>query len=760
MKLAYSIEQCAEIMFGKLTASAADMVTHVVYDTRKITQAKGGLFFSLDGLSRKGDVFLGEAILKGISLFVVHEKCEFDFPETCAVLRVNDTLSALQQFATHHRKQFSYPVFAITGSYGKTTFKEWAFHLLSDRYKIIRSPKSFNSQIGVALSLLELTSDAELAFIEAGISQGGEMQKLRDMIQPDYGIFTGFGTAHRGNFTDESAHLKEKLSLFTTTKHTFVPAQFAETLTEIPDNFEVCPEVKNERFSPGYFGMLGVLKQLCLFLTLPLEKIENELTHLPSLALRMEVFDGINGNTIINDTYNLDTDALQEALIQLRNYPSNKKRVVLIGLSENTIAQKATIEALIAQFPIDEVQFILPGEHIQWETIQHSIVLIKASRDRSFETEVALGKAIKHRTFVEVNLAAIRNNLNCYKELLPVGTQLLGMVKANAYGAGATRIAQFLKKAGVAYLGVAYADEGVRLRQAGIQTPILVMNPDMEHAASIIEYQLEPAIYSFGQLDEFTTFLIHKGMLDFPIQLKFDTGMHRLGFRNEDATKLLSYINAQPEVRISGVFSHLADADNFSDGSFTAIQTRIFEEIVIYFKSQLNYSFTAHLFNSEGALTHESHPFDMVRLGIGMYGYSSNPMFTKKLEPAIRWMSSVSQIQRVKKGETIGYGRSFEADKDMEIAIIAVGYADGFSRSLSNGKGAVFIAGKRCQVVGRVCMDMTMIDVTGLGIKENDPVEIIGEHQFMNEFARNAGTISYEIMTLLSSRMERIYLDF
>ncbi len=408
---------------------------------------------------------------------------------------------------------------------------------------------------------------------------------------------------------------------------------------------------------------------------------------------------------------------------------------------------------------IDQLLFVEPHESIPWETISNSCVLIKASRERAFEHEVARGKAIKHRTIVEVNLSAIRHNLNFFKERIGTDVAILGMVKASSYGSGAERIALFLEQEGVAYLGVAFADEGVELRKAGVKLPILVMNPDVEHAATIVDFDLQPAIYSFEQLNDFITHLIHVGKSNYPVHIKFDTGMHRLGFQPKDKQQVLSVISSQPEIRVEGIYSHLADADNPTHAAFTEGQLHQFENIVLFFRSNLSHSFVAHILNSEGSLRYLSQSFDLIRLGIALYGYTENKSLKMNLLPSLRWLSAISQIQQVAKNEFIGYGCSFQAPKDMQIAVIPVGYADGFRRSLSNGIGSVSIKNHLCPIVGRVCMDMIMVDITGFDIQINDEVEIIGEHQTMEKFAQMMNTIPYEVMTGLSKRMERIYVE-
>lgn len=759
MRLNYSIEACAAIFEAEVNDSNTKSITHVYFDSRKIQQAKGALFFALTGHSRSGNEFIEHAYQQGIRLFVVTKNIASKLHSDGVYFQVEDPLIALQQLAKYHRKQFTYPVVAITGSVGKTTFKEWIFHCISDKFKVVRSPKSFNSQLGVALSLLEMHENASIAFIEAGISKPGEMKILQDMIQPDYGIFTAFGKAHRENFANNEEHVLEKWVLFRDCRLAFIPHTFGELENRLPGNFQVCPPYENHRFPAGYSGMLGVLKTFLAYLQFEPKEIQERIESLPTLALRMEVFEGINGNTIINDTYNLDLDALSEALIYQRQLAPEKKRIVVIGLSQKHEHERLEIERLITSFNPDEFHFIPEGKSIPWEDFQDAVVLVKAHRDRAFEYEVARGKALRHRTIVEINLSAIKHNVSFYQSRLPKEVKILAMVKASSYGSGAEKVAPYLQHAGITNFGVAFADEGVELRKAGISSSIVVMNPDSEHSDLIIEHQLEPAIYSFEQLDEFITALIHRKISAYPIHLKFDTGMHRLGFAPTDKERVLAIVNAQPEVRIQGIYSHLADADNPNQSSFTQKQLASFEPIVSYFREHSSDSFLAHILNSEGSLRYPEHCYDMIRLGISMYGYTENKELKPSLQASVSWYSSISQIKAVPKGDFIGYGCSYEAPDDMKIAIIPVGYADGFRRSLSNGKGSVYIHGIKCPVVGRVCMDMIMVDISSVNAKINDAVEIIGENQPMEVFAKMMETIPYEVMTGLSKRMHRVYVE-
>ena len=765
MKLSYSLETYSAC-FGapakggfSLSSNSSRVISHVVYDTRKIRVAENALFFALNGAFRKGETYLQDAYDKGVRCFVVSEESDFSFPADAVFWKVKSPLYALQELAKFHRSRFNGQVIAVTGSIGKTTFKEWLFFGLQGRFTIVRSPKSFNSQLGVALSLLELNEYADLAIIEAGISKPGEMARLREIIRPDMGVLTGLGSAHLENFESEEQLKREKLVLFEDCRKIFVP-----TAIDVKnlDHVVKCDAVESAKFPKGYSNMLGVLKTVLDDLA-PDINFDAVLNNLPGLALRMEIFDGVNNTTIINDTYNLDKDALIEALHLQQAMDPSKKKVVVLGLSdfdENTRGNlEKELEEIVTSFNVDQLFLVKEGESIPWNLIHDSVVLIKAHRKRQFEKEVAKGRALKHLTYVEVNLSALKHNLEVYKSRLSPSVRLLSMVKADAYGTGAVRVAQFLERNGVNYLGVAFADEGVALRENGVQLPIVVMNPDSENIELFVEHRLEPAIYSFDQLDEFITGLILLDQEQFPVHLKFDTGMHRLGFAPEDKEELLSTINAQPEIRIQGIYSHLADADNPENSEFTNRQLNIFDEVVDFFRSNTIDSFVAHVLNSEGSLRYPDRSLDMVRIGISMYGFTENRQLKQLLQPAIQWFSRVSQVKTIRKGESVGYGRTFIAEEDTRIAIVPVGYADGFRRNLSNGKGAVYIQNQRCEVVGRVCMDMIMVNIGDLDVKFNEKVEIIGANQTIEELAGAMGTIPYEVLTGLSKRMQRVYIE-
>ena len=761
LSLQYS-DFCQSISGNHLCGPQQFIIEKVVYDTRKIAPSEGQVFFALKGEFRNGNDFLNDAYRKGIRIFVISEIPNKPHKNAAYIL-VEDTLASLQNLAAQHRNKFKYPVIAITGSNGKTTVKEWLYHLLSDEMRIIRSPKSYNSQLGVALSLLEMHDKADLAIIEAGISKAGEMVALQKMIQPNFGIFTSFGSAHEEGFSSEEEHLEEKLKLFQSCKKTLVGSniqlsknQLAQINGMIINSIDYAKELVAFPFTDKPSILSGTLTIAAAksFGKFNLDRIKS----LPRLAMRMETFEGRDNSIIINDTYNLDLDALEFSLEYQLAIAEGKERIVLVGLDEENMHKEQDLLQMIKKFKPDSYQFVCQVQNPKID-VSNAVVLVKGTRKSEMEKLASRMRLKKHKTFVEINLSAIKHNVQVYKSQLKPTTKLLAMVKAQSYGAGLEKIGLYLERQGIDYLGVAYPDEGVELRKAGVKVPILVMNPVDEGFEDCIKYQLEPAVFSFEQLEELLHELIFQGFQNFPIHVKIDTGMKRLGFDFKELPRLMEVIQAQPEITIKGVYSHLADSDNRRDKRFTDLQIRRFVDACNYISANYAGKFITHLLNSEGIANFPEAQFNMVRIGIGMYGVSSNPVLVKKLRPVLSWKSTISQVKQIHKGESVGYSRSFVADKNMEIAIVPVGYADGFRRSLSNGVGSVIINGQMCNLVGRVCMDMIMVDVTKKFVKTGDRVELIGDKITLSQFAEKMQTISYEVLTSISKRVHRTYIE-
>ena len=750
----------------ELSNKKTPLVNRVCYDSRKITEVKNTAFFALRGSFRDGHHFIDAAYDLGVRIFVVDQKIDPTFYPEAFILEVNNTLGALQQLAKKHREKFDYPVVAITGSSGKTTVKEWIYHLIKQEKRVIRSPKSYNSQLGVALSLLELNETYDIALIEAGISEPNEMHVLTEMIQPNLGVLTTLGRAHSENFASISELHQEKMNLFKGVTETIVGVGTklpTETLTQIHGTV-VAPDAYNDILSQFPYNDMASLNniklaiQVALKLGVNVKKISQQIPTTPQLALRLETFEGINQSIIINDTYNLDIDALEYSLEYQKLIAKKKKRIVLVGLDTENENRRKEVTAIIERFKPDEVLLIDNIADVSY-AYENAVILIKGTRNSNMEKVAQKFRLKRHKTFVEIDLSAIRHNLGLVRKKLKHKTKILAMVKAQSYGSGLEKMASFLEQQGVDYLGVAYVDEGVELRKNGIKIPILVMNPEEESFDLCIQYQLEPAIYSFNQLDVFIKELIFNKQSNFPVHIKFDTGMRRLGFEPEDLSELINVIKSQPEIHVAGVYSHLADADNLRDNRFTLLQAATFNTICKKLADELGTSFIRHLANSEAIFNFPELQMDMVRIGIGMYGISGNISIQKIMRSALRWESSISQIKSVKVGESVGYSRTFKATKATTIAIIPVGYADGFKRSLGNGKGGVYINNLFCPTVGRVCMDMIMVDIQRLKVEEGACVEIIGKNQSIEALAEKMQTIPYELMTSISKRVHRVYIE-
>ncbi len=756
LKLDYAYHELALLLNGSKVENES-IIHSVAFDSRRITHGKHVLFFALEGVFRDGHDFIEDAYNRGVRHFVVSKSGQTDHLQDAHEIKVDNTLSALQQLAAHHRQKYDCPIVAITGSNGKTTVKEWLSHLLNKQFSIARSPKSYNSKLGVAISLLEINSKTDIALIEVGVAGPNEMVELKRIIAPTHGIFTSFGTAHREQFETVEDHLQEKLNLFNGMHHFLYPSSISEVQSS---NGRIVPEsayndyLENLHFSDQTSRQNARLAvAMAIQLGLDSDKIISGIKELNPLALRLESYDGVNGNTIINDTYNLDKESLRLSLeYQLAN-SQNKKRIVIVGLKGKDADKEKEITEIVSQFSPNEFHFHYADEPVEFD-YKNSSILIKGTRSARMERIARRFKQQNHQTYLEIDLTAVRHNINYHKRQLKDTTRLLCMVKASSYGSDARTMGKFLESMGVDYLGVAYPDEGVELRKNGVHLPILVMNCEEIAFAQCIEYRLEPAIYSLAQLNSFITELIHKDEMHYPIHIKLETGMNRLGFVQSELGALKSLIKGQPEIYVKSIYSHLAESDQV-DSTFTRRQIDRFNLFADQIDNEFPYKIMRHILNSSGIENYPESQLDMVRLGIGMYGVSQN----KHLRPALSWYSTISQIKEVNSGDSVGYGRTFVASQPMSIAVIPVGYADGFRRSLGQGKGGVYINGIFCPTVGNVCMDMIMVDVSHQNFKAGDRAEIIGEHQTIGDFAELLETIPYEIMTGLSSRVHRLFVD-
>ena len=829
----YTIENIAKIIKGKwLQQVTTTTVEHLLLDSRKILFPSTSLFFALKGPRRDGQDFLQEVYDKGVRSFIVYDDTKVALPADANIILVKDSLQALQSLAAWRRKQFSFPVIGITGSNGKTIVKEWLYQLLEEKYSIVRSPKSYNSQIGVPLSVWQMNETYNLGILEAGISQSGEMDKLEKIIQPSIGIFTNIGEAHNEGFLNQRQKAKEKLQLF---KHvdTLIycsdypeineaVADLVQRLRNKPDDklnvfswstktdatFRVTSLLKDDSFTyitaeyneeeisvkipfADDASLENAITCCCTLLHLGIDHryIQERIQKLGNVAMRLELKKGINNCSIINDSYSADLSSLKIALDFLNRQQQHARKTVILsdilqsGKSEKELYQ--LVAATLEQKRIDRFIGIGPQmlrhknifESIQgletklYETIeafrkdfyhlkfQNETILLKGARVFEFEQIVPLLEQKVHQTVLEINLTAVIHNLQQYQQLLQPSTKLMAMVKAFSYGSGSYEIANLLQFHKVDYLAVAYADEGVELRKGGITLPIMVMNPEANTFDALVQFNLEPDIYSFEELKLFDDFLRREGLHQFPVHIELETGMNRLGFNTADIHLLAEQIK-QGSCKIQTVFTHLVASEDPANDDFTLLQANAYLEACKILEQELHYPFVKHIANSAAILRFPHLQLDMVRLGIGLYGVDSAAMNKLKLKEVTTLKTTIAQIKHLKAGETVSYGRKGIVNRDAVIATVRLGYADGYPRRLSNGAGKMLLKGKLAPVIGAICMDMTMLDVTSIpDVQEGDDVIVYGNNLSVEQVAQWAQTIPYEIMTGISQRVKRVYFE-
>ena len=793
-----------------------EAVQHILFDSRQYLGQTSALFFAIKGDVHNGHDFILELYHKGLRLFVVEEMPKLELADASFAI-VENSIKALQQMGGLQRKAVSYPVVGITGSNGKTWVKEWAFQLLHQDYSIVRSPRSYNSQIGVPLSLFNLSSEHSLALIEVGVSMPGEMKKLERIVRPDIGIFTNIGSAHQVHFDGFAKKVKEKAELFRRCKtiifcadHTLIREQLEKNSESRFFRWSLLPGVevqlasirpkKDSALLDLIYGEVSFSFEIpfvdkaaienamhcaCLMLLLGVDipNIQRRMSMLEAVDMRLELKRGTQDTLLINDSYNSDMESLRIALDFL--YQQSKKRtqwVILSDMEQTGLSEQDWIEALrktLNEHKVDHFIGIGPLLHrnasafsgkseffptteaflaeLPYRSFEKGILLLKGARRFQFENIQAVLENQLHETVLEINLNALASNLNAVRSRLDAGVKVMAIVKAFGYGAGGTEIASVLQYQKVDYLAVAYADEGIALRRAGIGLPIMVMNPEPQTMESMIDFKLEPEIYSFRTLSQFLRALVRRNFSAqrYPIHLKLDTGMHRLGFEQADLSILLGILQKESQVYIASVFSHLAASEDPAFKKETLEQIDLFKTMSEQIIQALGYIPLRHILNTSGIHAYPKAAFEMVRLGIGLYtsGKESDSL------PVSRLITHISQIKLLRKGDKLGYSFSFEAPSDMRVATIAIGYADGFDRRLSNGLGSVSIHSKRAKVLGKICMDMSMVDVTDIDCQEGDEVEVFGEQIRVDELAEQLGTIPYEILTSVSQRVKRIYIQ-
>ncbi|WP_417592340.1 bifunctional UDP-N-acetylmuramoyl-tripeptide:D-alanyl-D-alanine ligase/alanine racemase [Owenweeksia hongkongensis] len=815
-----AISKIAELLKAQfIGAHPQEIVSRLLLDSRQFSSAEGVFFFALRGKNHDGHKYIEDLVKKGVRHFVVEQMPTQTFDANFVV--VPDSLKALQDLAKHIREQSSAAVIAVTGSNGKTVVKEWMGQILQKQFSTCRSPKSYNSQIGVPLSVWELEAKNEFAVFESGISEPGEMEKLEKILQPEIGIFTNIGSAHDANFESSSEKIAEKLKLFKHSKQLVYEANGSELAKQIEifteergiqllswtrgdGSADLQIEVKIEEAQTVLIGTMDQRThtlqipftdaasiqnaihcwRLGLELSLDEEEMKKSFAKLNPVEMRLQMKAGSNGNIIINDAYNSDMESLRVALHYLENQAGNRRKVLIISeLQQSGLASEelfSRMAEVINRFELDEIiaigkdlkngAFALNSTAIFYPSTKHflkniyshsfkqSAILLKGARSFHFEEISSALEEKSHQTVLNIYMNRMVYNLNYFRSKLNGGTRIMAMVKAFSYGSGTYEIANLLQFHKVDYLGVAYTDEGVALRKAGISLPILVLNAEPSSFHDLVEYNLEPEVYSFYQLEVLENALKNHNLSEaFKVHLKVETGMHRLGFEEDQLKDLAEKLKSNRHIKVASVFSHLAASDDPEQRDFTLGQVAKLKQMTDMLKSDLGYDFLRHISNSSGISQYPEAHFDMVRLGVGLYGIGSNEEDKKHLNVVSDLMASVSQVKQLKVGDSVSYGRTFVTEKPTTIAVVSIGYADGFRRSLSNGVGEVAISGKRYQVVGRVCMDMVMVDVTGSDVAEGDEVEVFGPTISVYELAQKMDTIPYEVLTGISSRVKRVY---
>lgn len=785
-------------------------------DSRSVATPGTTMFFALKGPNHNGHDYVVNLYERGVRNFVVSEKREeFASLKEANFYEVEDVLKALQTYAKSHREKRKAEVVAITGSNGKTIVKEWLYQLLADDFSVYRSPRSYNSQVGVPLSLSGIEENTQVALIEAGISRKGEMVKLESMIKPDVAVFTHLGDAHGENFASMQEKLAEKAILFRycrvvvgregdamdyilsvvqkeTEKMIWGKGEQATVRVEDGPRTEksrvVRVNYKNQTFEleipfgdeASYENCMNAVC-VCLLKGMRVGEIAAKVRQLQPIAMRMEIKEGINRSVVIHDYYNSDASSFRLALNSLTMQDEAKKRVVILSDFVDTETDKAALYREVAEMlrKAGVGLFIGIGEELlkykayflmdsrfyadtdsflkqeKRDAFHDQAILIKGARKYQFEYIAGFLQKQSHNTVLEVDMDAMAHNLTYFRSLLPPTTKLAVMVKAFSYGSGSGEVANLLQYQGVNYLMVAFADEGVALRADGITIPIAVMNPQPEAFDNMIEFNLEPEIYSLELLEAFDRNLVKHGIENYPVHLKLNTGMNRSGLDPEEVDTLLQFFAVKRRVKLCSVFSHLAGSDEAVHDEFTRHQIQLFTEMTEKIQAAFDYKIMRHILNSAGIERFTSFAFDMVRLGIGLHGISAAGA---PLIPVSTFKTYIASVRKVKSGETIGYGRKGKTERESLIAVVPVGYADGLNRHLSNGVGEMLVRGKRVPIIGNICMDTCMLDVTDTGAQAGDEVEIFGKNILVTEVAEKLSTIPYEVLTGVAQRVKRVYL--
>jgi len=826
LKINYSISEICKIVNGELFSvfNPDEFISDILIDSRKLVSSNNCLFFALTSKTNDGHKYIDGLYNLGIRNFVVSQiPSNIDELKEGNFILVKKTLRALQQLAKSHRNKSKIPIIGITGSNGKTIIKEWLYQMLSAEKKVVRSPKSYNSQIGVPLSVMQINEDHDIGIFEAGISETDEMDSLVQIINPDIGIFTNIGPAHGENFININQKVSEKLKLFTKVKTLIYCSDYIEIReriikSEIFKNIEIFTWGKNtnadfsiKKIKKNYKQTIinAEYKSKKLEISIPFTddaSIENAIhcwvcliylgydqnyinegmKNLASIAMRLELKEGINNCTIINDSYNSDINSLNIAIDFLIQQNQHRKKTIILSdilqSDKNDYDLYTEVASLIKNkginriigigisiskyannFDVEKEFYDSTDEFLKYFTftsLNNETILLKGARKFEFENINKTLQQKAHETVLEINLNSIVHNLNYYRSILKPSTKIMAMVKAFSYGSGSYEIANVLQFHNIDYLAVAYADEGVELRKAGISLPIMVMNPDEQSFDAMIIHNLEPEIYSFRVL-ELLEKAIERNIIQtnkpVGIHLKLDTGMHRLGFEQKDLEEVNRKLKNNSQILVKSVFSHLAASEDKVHDDFTKKQIALFAEMSEIIKSEFKHDILMHILNSAGISRFKDSHFDMVRLGISLYGVATDKTQQKALENVSTLKSTISQIKKIDRNETIGYSRSWVAKRQTTIATIPIGYADGLNRKFGNGKGKISINGRFAPLIGNICMDMCMADITDIPAEEGDDVIVFGKEYPISKLADDISTIPYEILTNVSRRVKRVY---
>ena len=810
----YTTKQIAEITGSQIIGDGSLHVKNIAYDSRTLFSVSDSAFLAINTTKNSGEKYIQSAIEKGIDIIISeHHHPQYD---NITWIIVDNSMKFLQKIAKFHLEEFNLKTIGITGSNGKTIVKEWLYQSLFHDYATVKSPKSFNSQLGLPLSLLEINKKHQLGIFEVGISKPNEMSILTDIFSPQIGILTHIGSAHSSNFHSEEELIAEKIYLFKNSEIIIYNGDNELVVNKINAGYsskklisfgfkkennvsiindwkdksqEVLIKHFNEEFSvPVYQRDEATISNVLCVISVLKEfgfdhaRIVEKLNVLKSIEMRLESVNGVRNNLIINDSFNLDLDSLKIAFQNIKEYNKPQKALILTDFVEGKNADQLyqEVAALTNEQKFNSV-FLIGNEITKFERvfeaatftfnnttelidnvainqIENHLILLKGARKFEIEKVKSYLELQKHDTVLEVNLNSILHNINVHRALLKPETKMMAMVKAYSYGLGGYEIAEFLQHHHIDYLGVAYADEGVDLRKSGITTPIMVMNPEQHSYNIIIDYNLEPEIYSFRVLELFNEKLNQKGIQQrYPLHIKLETGMHRLGFKKHELGDLIKKLNSM-NVKVQSIFSHLSSSDDEGEKEYTLQQIHIFNENSVKLMAGLNNQPIRHILNTSGIVNFSAYQFDMVRIGIGMVGVSANVEIKKQLKSAVTFKTVISQISAVKEGESVGYNRKFKATQNTNIATIPVGYADGIPRLVGNNVGFVGIRKNLFPIVGNVCMDMMMIDLGDFLAKEGEEVIIFNSNPSLEDFAAYCKTISYEVLTSISRRVKRIYI--